>query len=110
MTPVVTVCSHVPQQPYYHYERGFLGSLKKLGVEPVVLGFNEGWEGLITKPKRLRHWLRNVCPENDTVIATDCFDVCFQKHPDEIAERWKKHWPYQPVTFNAGPNTSSIAC
>lgn len=98
--PVVTVCSHEPHQPYYYYRRGFLGSLSRLGVEPVVLGFGEEWQGLITKPKRLRHWLRHVCAD-DVVIACDCFDVAFQSHPDEIAARWKELWPSMPVVFNA---------
>lgn len=104
MSVVVTVCSHIRPEPYYHYVDGFLGSLAKLGVEPVVLGFNEGWEGLITKPKRLRHWLRNVCPEDEIVIACDANDVVFQEHPDSIAERWQSLWPERPLVWNSERN------
>lgn len=99
-TQLVTICSHNPTQPYYHYEDGFLGSLKKLGVEPVVLGFGEEWTGLINKPKRLRHWLRHVC-EADVVIASDCFDVVYQETPDTIAAKWKELWPNGEIVFNA---------
>lgn len=100
MTPVVTVCSHNPTQPYYHYQDGFLASLARLGVTPVVLGWQEEWQGLISKPKRLRHWLRHVCTD-DVVIASDCFDVVYQEHPDTIRAKWEELWPDAPIVFNA---------
>lgn len=102
MTPVVTVCSKLPTAPYYYYERAFLASTARFGVEPVILGFNDKWEGLVSKPKYLRHWLRYDCPDNaEAVIACDCWDLCFQSHPDEIVERWKELWPDKPVVFNS---------
>lgn len=100
MTPVVTICNKLPTADYYFYERGFLGSLGRLGVEPVVLGFNEHWGGLVTKPKRLRHYLRHDC-EAEIVIASDSWDVCFTEHPDAIADRYISLWPDTPVIFNA---------
>lgn len=102
ITEVVTVCSHMPHQPYYHYTE-FLKSLVVHNVGPTVLGFEEGWGGLITKPKRLRHYLRHVC-KADVVIACDCFDVIFLDHPDAIAEKWASLWPDKPIVFNAERN------
>jgi hypothetical protein len=100
MTPVVTVCDKTPTAPYYYLDRGFKASLARLGVEPVILGFGEHWGGLVTKPKRLRHYLRHDCTD-DVVIACDCWDLCFQSHPDEIVARWKELWPNREVVFNA---------
>lgn len=99
---VVTVCDKKPTQPYYHYDE-FLASLMRYGTVLTVLGFGQGWEGLVTKPKRLRHHLRYGC-KADIVIACDCWDVVFQKHPDEIAERYQTLWPSLPVVFNAERN------
>lgn len=100
MTPVVTVCNKRPTADYYFYDRAFLASLGRLGVDPVILGFGEHWGGLVTKPKRLRHYLRHDC-DSEFVIASDSWDVCFTEHPDSIVERYKALWPDTPVVFNA---------
>lgn len=100
-TTVATVCSKAPQADYYYWERGFKASLARLEVNPVVLGFDEGWGGLCTKPKRYRHWLRENLDSLDTVILADAWDVVFQNHPDEIEARWKELWPNGEVVFNA---------
>lgn len=98
---VATVCNKAPTAPYYYWERGFKASLAKLGVTPVVLGFEEHWGGLCTKPKRYRHWLRQNIDSLDTVILSDAWDVVFQSHPDEIEARWKEVWPNGEVIFNS---------
>lgn len=50
---VVTVSNRMPTEPYYHFG-AFLKSLEKFGVQPVVLGWNQPWNGLMTKPRLLR--------------------------------------------------------
>lgn len=97
---VVTVTSRIPgpAEPYYRYGL-FVESLKRFGVEPVVLGMGEPWFGLMTKPKRMRDWLRGYTDE--LVIWTDSFDVVFAAHPDEVAARYLKLWPSMPVLYNA---------
>lgn len=101
MTTVATVCSKLPTAPYYHYQDGFLGSCKRVGIEPVILGLDGNWGGLCSKPKHYRHWLRENLAALDTVILSDCWDVVLQSHPDEVEARWKELWPDLPVIFNA---------
>ncbi len=86
---VVTVCSRIPMEPYYHY-REMLESLHRFGEVPTVLGMNEEWRGLMTKPFLLRNWLREGRNRSDRLIVCDAFDIIFVKHPhgigDECAE------------------------
>jgi len=85
MIQVVTVHSREARdfETYYHSETYF-ASLKRLNVDPIVLGYGEWWDGLMTKAFRYRDWLKPRDP-NERVILTDCWDVIFAKHPDEIA-------------------------
>lgn len=81
---VVTVANWIPENhPYYKF-REFKASLAKFGVEPVVLGLGQEWMGLMTKPYRVREWLRSGGCTADRLIYTDAFDVVFQKSPEEI--------------------------
>lgn len=84
-TTVVTVSSRFPTEPYYRYDV-FLKSLDKLGVVPVVLGMNEPWHGLMTKPNHFRAWLRASSP-TPRVIICDSWDIAFAEHPDSINQR-----------------------
>ena len=84
-TTVVTVSSRFPTEPYYRYDV-FLKSLDKLGVTPVVLGMNEPWHGLMTKPNHFRSWLRASSPA-PRVIICDSWDIAFAEHPDSINQR-----------------------
>ncbi len=99
---VVTVTSRIPgpAEPYYKYKT-WLDSLQRFGIEPTVLGMNEMWLGLMTKPKRMKAWLKSGGCKADLCLWTDSFDVVFAAHPDEIAERYLKLWGMQPVLYNA---------
>lgn len=85
--PVVCVSSRNPTEWYYRLDT-FLLSAKRLGFTPVVLGMDEKWQGLMTKPNLFRKWLResNSAP-NKRAILTDCWDVVFAQHPDSISAR-----------------------
>lgn len=82
---VVTVCSRVPHEPYYHYDV-FLNSLKRFAETPTVLGMNGEWRGLMTKPYLLRNWLRAGGNRSDRLIVCDAFDIVFLKHPHGIGD------------------------
>jgi hypothetical protein len=89
-TQVVTVANRIPcrgREPYYYYE-SFAASLRRFGAEPVVLGMNEPWWGLMTKPRRIRQWLRDGHCTADALIVSDAFDVIFTAHPDAVGEAW----------------------
>lgn len=88
-TEVVCVSSRIPdpvREPYYRYDV-FLRSLEKLGVAPVVLGMNEPWHGLMTKPNHFRTWLRAGLNPTSRIIICDSWDIVFAEHPDSIGQR-----------------------
>lgn len=82
---VVAVVNRRPKEPYYHFET-FLESLRRFSAEPVILGLDEEWRGLMTKPRRLRKWLRDGRCDADLLIVSDAFDVVFAAPPEEVAD------------------------
>lgn len=96
---VVTIYNRVPLEPYYRLDR-FIESLMRLGVTPVILGFNKPWGGLMTKPRHLRQWLRDGGAKNDNIIVADAWDVVFAEQPETIMAR-KRELFGDAVVFNA---------
>lgn len=86
-TTVVTVTNRIPTEPYYRYG-AWKASLARYGVEPVVLGMDEPWAGLVSKPRHLLKWLRDNANSCDCLIFTDCWDVLFVQNPNDMAEDW----------------------
>ena len=88
-TTVVAVSSRQPRENEPYYRPGvFTASLRRFGVEPVILGLNEPWGGLMSKPAHFLKWLS--APErkpDERVILSDCWDVIFADHPDNISAR-----------------------
>lgn len=100
---VVTVCSRIPdrsREPYYNFP-AFLKSLERFGVKPTVLGLGEPWGGLMTKPRRLRGWLRAGGCTAETLVVCDSFDIVWTASPDEVGDVCRKYWPGLPIVFNA---------
>lgn len=98
---VVTIANRIPdraREPYYNFP-AFITSLERFGVKPTILGMGEPWGGLMTKPRRLREWLRAGNCKADTLIVTDAFDVVFVASPEEVAEEYA-HW-FPALLFNA---------
>lgn len=85
-THLVTVSSRIPTESYYRFDV-FLKSLERLGVTPTVLGMNQEWNGLMSKPNHFRKWLRDGNAKGEQVIICDSWDVIFTEHPDSIGER-----------------------
>jgi len=86
---VVSVMSRTPREfETYYKPHVFIASLNRFGVEPTILGLNETWNCLMTKPRRIRQWLREGHCKADVLIVADAFDVVFTAHPDAVAERW----------------------
>jgi hypothetical protein len=97
---VVTVSSHKPTQLYYHYGE-FLESLRRYAIYPTVLGMNEPWYGLMTKPNLLRDWLRSGSNECEYLFICDSWDVVFCQHPHGLADRCVDIFGGESVVFNA---------
>lgn len=98
---VVAVADRVPDRGrewYYRYD-AFVDSLRRFDAAPSVLGLGEWWGGLMTIPRRLRQWLREGRCKCEYLIFSNCFDVIFTTHPDEVVARWGEG--RDEVTFNA---------
>lgn len=108
---VVTVSNRAPKEPYYVFDK-FKESLRRMGVEPVILGWGESWGGLMTKPRKLRAFLRAEYFKGpdaaDLLIVCDAWDVVFAATPEDIAERWNQlcseSGKRSPIVFNAERN------
>lgn len=100
---VVSVMSRVPDRNRESYYRPdvFLASLERLGTTPTILGLNEPWGGLMTKPRRMRQWLRSGACKSETLIWCDSFDIVFTRPPQEVAEVYAREWPGRPIVMNA---------
>lgn len=83
---VVCVSSHEPTQPYYHF-REFKESLRRFGEYPTILGTDTPWQGLMTKPRLFRDWIRGGNAKSDRLIIVDSWDVVFSLHPHGIGDR-----------------------
>lgn len=101
---VVTVTNRAPSEPYYIFDK-FYASLARFGYEPTILGWNEPWHGLMTKPRRLRQWLAESRQRADCLIVCDSWDIVFADHPDEVYEAYRDHPVFgDAVVFNAERN------
>lgn len=83
---VVTVANKAPTEPYYTYHQ-FFASLRRYGVDPLVLGMGPGeYQGLASKPRLLKRALESGQVKGEWMIFCDCFDVVFAAPPVKIAE------------------------
>lgn len=97
---VVSVLNRTPdphRESYYRFDK-FLASLSRYSYAPTLLGLGEWWGGLMTKPRRVRDWLRSGACKGELVAVTDAFDVIFTSPPDEVADLFGKR---DEVMFNA---------
>lgn len=99
---VITVSSYDPKPDYYR-PNAFRASLGKFGVAPVNLGDGAPWQGLMTKPRLYRKFLREGRQQGDVLIICDSWDVFFVEHPDVIVDEYLKQWKGQ-IVFNAERN------
>jgi len=100
---VVSVCNRIPdraRESYYRYD-AFLKSMARFGEAPTILGMGEPWGGLMTKPRRLRQWLRSGGCTAETLIVCDAFDIVFTVPALGVAVMYRDHWGHLPVVFNA---------
>jgi hypothetical protein len=100
---VVSVCNRIPdraREPYYNFP-AFVASMARFGEAPTILGMGEPWGGLMTKPRRLRQWLRAGGCTAETLIVSDSFDIVFTVAALEVEAAYRSAWPEAPVVFNA---------
>lgn len=113
-TTVVTISNRLPTESYYRFD-AMMGSFRKHGVEPVVLGMDEPWYGLVTKPRTLLRWIQDGNCKSDCLIFVDAWDVVTTVHPDEIAAQWDQYGrPWicgsEKALFPAGDESKWPSC
>jgi len=74
----------------YHLPGEWRASIERYGINPTILGLDEPWAGLMTKPRKLRQWLREGKCESDCLIVTDAWDLIFADDPERMAEKWRE--------------------
>jgi hypothetical protein len=102
---VVSVCNREPdrsREPYYNLPV-FLKSLARFGDAPTILGMNEPWGGLMTKPRRLRKWLREGNCIADLLIVCDAFDIVFTVPATDVAAKYREIYSLDTSTGDAYP-------
>ena len=90
MIPVIAVSNRIPdpkREPYYKYHE-WLRSVRRWKAEPIILGTNNDYHGLLSRGKLLRNHLREH-PEYDWILWTDAWDLLLIDSPKIIVERAK---------------------
>lgn len=85
---VVTAANKAPTQDYYCFD-AFKKSLARYKCEPVILGWQQQWKGLMTKPNLYFEWLRGHALPDEPIVICDAWDVVFAADPNEIHEKVK---------------------
>lgn len=83
---VIAVMNRIPTAAHHFYAQ-FVASLERFGEKPIILGLNEPWGGLMTKPRKLQKYLQTEC-KADVIMAVDAWDLVFAKCPCVIAHEW----------------------
>jgi hypothetical protein len=112
---VVACANAEPTQPYL--VRGFHAfkeSSRKFGFEPLILGWNEPWGGLGSKPKLLKRAIESGQIDTEYIIFADAFDVVFSESPLLVLDVWHEAFDGNPVLWNAElscfPNQGFAQC
>ena len=79
------------------HQKRFIGSSKKNGIYPVILGQNDAAFSYLNKVKALREYLLN-CPPEEIILFTDCWDVIILSGENEIIEKFRSF--NRPVVFS----------
>lgn len=99
---VVCVTNRRPTEPYYIFDK-FISSLRRFSCKPVILGWEEPWYGLMTKPRLFRRWLRDKQNDSDIIIFCDAWDIVFAVNPINVFTAYKTYFDGK-VVFNAEQN------
>jgi hypothetical protein len=90
MSDLVTVVAVADKEPVHDYLikgwNAFNMSLKRFGHSPVILGWNQTWKGLGSKPKLLKKAIENDQIDSEYLIFSDALDVAFIDSPEAIVE------------------------
>lgn len=101
---LVTVANKAPEQDYYLWDE-MHRSLMRYGAAAHILGLGEHWGGLMTKPRKLRDWLRGrKLDKQDIIIYFDAYDVVFAADPKDIVKKFKEIKGKNQIIWNSERN------
>ena len=84
---IVTIANKRPSEPYYTFDEFFASTRGRQGL---VLGSYPGeYGGLGSKPRLLYHAIKQGLVTAKHIIFSDCFDVVFAVHPDDLFFQFK---------------------
>jgi len=84
---MLTVLAYATEkQAYFNL---FMESCRRFGIEPVILGWGEQWEGTCKKLASICEYISEL-PEDDLVLSVDPFDVIFFSCLEEIEAKFRK--------------------
>lgn len=89
--PVIAVSSRTPhpiKESYYKMAE-WKKSVSRFGQEPIILGMDGGYHGLLSRAKLLRDYLRSGAVKEECMIWSDAWDVIFVQSPEFIVEQFK---------------------
>jgi len=82
---LVTCADKAPKESYYLFDE-MKESLRRLGLEPIILGWGEPWGGLGSKPRLLKQAIESGKITAERIIWFDAFDVVFVDPPEIMVE------------------------
>lgn len=98
---ILTVANRAPHEPYFCFQE-FWKSAARYGHEPIILGWQQPWKGLMTKPNKYYEYLLSREWPDEPIILCDAWDIIFAADPHEIK------WPFLPngaeIIWNAEKN------
>lgn len=97
---VVTAANKAPSQDYYCWD-AFNKSLARYNCEPVVLGWEQEWKGLMTKPNLYFEWLRGHNLPDEPIVICDAWDIVFAADPNEIYAEFLDVAGHSEILWNA---------
>lgn len=98
---VVSISNCKPAAWYYLFDEYFR-SIELTGAENPLVFQPQHWGGLSTKPKLLYQLIKNKTINTEHIIFTDCWDLVFAAHPDEIMETYFSFG--SPIVISAESN------
>jgi hypothetical protein len=74
------------KQAYFNL---FMESCQRFGIDPVILGWEERWEGTCKKLISICDYIKDL-PADEMVLSVDPFDVIFLAGMKEIEDKFRK--------------------
>lgn len=82
----VVIAYGTEKQAYFDL---FIKSCQRFGIDPVILGWGERWEGTCKKLVSISNYIKDLA-EDEMILSVDPFDVIFLSGMEEIEEKFRE--------------------